>query len=884
MPLIRRAANVFRVLRHRQEMEKDLDAELRAVFEILVERNLDRGQTQEEARRAARLELAGMDQVKERVRAEYFGIMLESVLRDFRHGWRALRRSPGFSMLVVLILGIGVGAANVIFSVTDAVLLRPFPFARQERLAVVWGSSRARNMPRIEVSLRDYAQWRAYSHAWRDLAVVTAKEENLALTGGERPLNVRGAAVSANFFSLLGTRPRLGRGFLPGEDRPDAQHSVVLSEELWRRRFGADPRVLGRAIALQGDGFVVVGVMPAGFRFPEGVDLWFTIADLAEEPSWQNVRVFKAVGRLAPGVSLEEARRDMDALSLRLQREQPARYQDYRARVTPLVDEIVGDARLALQLLVVAAGLLLLIACANASGLVLARAAAQERETAVRTALGATRSRLARKLLTESLLLGAAAAALGLLLAAAGLRVLPLLGRVDIPRLDEVALDGRALAAALIAAFGTAVLSGLAPAFGAGRSGLAGALKEGGTSSAAARGSRLRRLLVVTQVTLAFMVLVSAGLVVRSLLNLQRTDLGFQPRGLLTLRLTLNGVRYREPVRWGEFFETVVRRAGSVPGVRRAGAVLLRPLSGPVGWDYTFLAEGQLLDKARTNPMANYEAVSPGYFATMGIRLLEGRDFTWDDREGSLAAAIVSSSIARRCWPGTSALGKRLRVFGFRSQPWLTVVGVVADSRYRDIREVRPDIYAPFLQAPHWAMDLVVATASRPLALAPAIERTIQSIDRDQPVSGVTTMEQAVSDEVAGARLRAFLLTVFAVLALLLAAFGIYGTVAYSVIQRRHEISIRVAMGAGRGAIVGLVLRQGLRLTAAGLALGLVGAVVAFNLAAPLLAGLLFGIGVGDLPTFALAPVVLLAAALLASVGPAGRAAHLNPLSVLRSE
>lgn len=806
------------------------------------------------------------------------------LLRDLRHALRVMTQSPGFSLAAILTLALGIGAATAIFSMVDAVLLRPLPFAGQDRLVTVWGEVPERNQAHVEVSLQDYEGWREGNRVFSGLALLAATDSDLALTGGDQPLHVRGRLVSANLFDVLGVRPALGRSFRPEEDRPDSQKVAVVSHGFWQRHLAGDAGVLGKTVSLDGEPHLVIGVMPADFRFPRNVDLWIPAGPLGTAPELKTIRVFEAIGRLNPGVSIEQAQADMTALSERLEEVHPQTNQGYRASVRPLVDEILGDTGPALLLLLAAVALVLLIACANVAGLLLARAASRQKETAVRIALGAGRPRLIRQLLTESALLALLAAAVGLFLAWLGLRIVTAVGPADIPRLDEVGIDARVLAFTLLVSLVTAVLFGLAPALQAARPDLTSSLKEGGKSSASLGSRRLRSLLVVAEVALALVLLVGAGLVIRSFLHLQRTDLGFKPESLLTMRITLYGDKRPEPHQWAAFYRDVAQRVEALPEVERASVVLLRPLSGPIGWDYDFQVEGQTPDEQKTNPTSNHERVSPGYFRTLGIPLVAGRDFTWSDGPEAPQVAIVNQSMARRFWPGQDPVGKRLRFGrpGGRQGPWMTVVGIVGDVRYRELQSVKPDVYVPFLQDPNWAMDLVVRTASDPLSAASAVTAAVQEVDRDQPVSGITTMERALSDTVARPRLRSFILGVFAALALLLAAVGLYGIIAQSVAQRRQEIGIRIALGAGRPEVLRLVLRQGLGLTLAGLAAGL-GLALAVG-ATGWLSTLLYGVEPTDLVTFAAVPLVLLAVAVAASLIPALRATRVDPLTVLRAE
>jgi putative ABC transport system permease protein len=808
------------------------------------------------------------------------------LLRDLRHALRLAIKSPGFTLAAVLTLGLGIGAATAIFAMVDAVLLRPLPFHEQDSLVTVWGEIKERDQKFVEVSIQDYDDWKT-NRSFSSLALVGTNDADVALTGRDQPLHVRARLTSDNFFDVLGAKPALGRTFLPGqEDRPGTA-VVVLSHGFWQRTFGSDPAIVGQKILLDGEAHTVVGVMPRGFRYPQDVDLWTTISGIYAIPSLRDLRIFEAVGRLQPGVSLAQARADLLGVSLRVQQERPASNQGYTARVTPLAEEILGDTRAALLLMLGAVGLLLLIACANVAGLLLARASARQKETALRTALGAGRWRLVRQLLTESLLLALLAAGVGLLLSWAGLRVLRAVGPADIPRLDEVAMDGRMLAFVLGASLATVLFFGLVPALQTAGGSLTSALKEGGKSSAGTHASRLRSLLVAGEVALALVVLILAGLVIRSFLALQHTDLGFDPQNVLTFRLTLNTARHPKAT-WANVFETVLQRTQALPGVESASLVLLRPLSGPIGWDYDFTVEGQTQEMQATNPTSNHERVSPGYFKTMGIPLLAGRDFTWGDTDKSQLVVIVNKSTADRFWPGQDPLGKRLR-WGRSLQavkPWLTVVGVVGDARYREIQAVRPDLYVPMLQDPHWAMDVVLRTKIDPARLARPATEAVRAIDPDLPVANLTTMEREIDDSVARPRLRSLILGLFASLALLLAAVGLYGIIAYSVAQRRQEIGIRMALGADRGAVLRLVLLQGLGLTGAGLAAGLLGAAVLLltERSSGWLGGLLYGVAPTDLLTFAAVPLLLTAVALLASLLPARRATRVDPLVALRAE
>jgi putative ABC transport system permease protein len=808
---------------------------------------------------------------------------MDYLARHIRFAWRQALKNPGFTGIVILTLGLGLGAATMIFNMVDAILLRPLPFQDQDRLVAVWSQNRLHRQDLIEVSLQDYEKWRLRNRVFTDLALASTAEIDLTLAGPEDPRHVRARLVTANFFRLLGVRALHGRTFLPGrDDRPEAR-TALLSHGLWQSRFGGDPGAVGRTLSLDGLSYTVVGVMPASFDYPAGTEIWTNISDLASSPESHALRIFQAVGRLKPGIGLEEAQRDMLRVSTALSREFPRSYRGSAALLNPLPREILGDTRPALLLLLGAVGLLLLIACANVAGLFLAQAAARQKELALRTALGAPHSHILRQFLTESLLLAVAGAGLGLCLAWGGLQLMEALGPEDIPRLDQVGLDGRAVAFSLAAAFGSALLFGLVSALQSRAPNLAAALKEGGNVSPSRSSLRLRGALVVGEVALSLVLLILAGLVLRSFHELWRTDLGFRPERVLTFRLTLYGAKYSDPRSWASTFQSTVDRLSALPEVEHAAVVLQRPLIGPVGWDLRFSVEGQTPDQQADNPFANFERVSPGYFATLGIPLLRGRDFTGADTPESRRVVIVNRSMAERFWPGQNPLGKRLR---WRSslapQGWLTVVGVVGDARYRQIETARIDLYVPLRQDPHWAMDVVVRTTGDPLRLAGPAAAAVHAVDSGLPLANLTTLEQEIADSVAQPRLRTLLLSCFAGLSLLLAAVGLYGIMAFTLTQRRQEIGIRIALGASRAHILSLALRQALGLVLTGLALGLAGAALISS--SGWLGNLLYKVAPTDILTFAAVPLLLIYVALLACLIPASRATQVDPLEVLRAE
>ncbi len=804
---------------------------------------------------------------------------MENLVRHIRVAGRQAIKRPGFTGTAVLILGLSLGAATAVFNIVVAILLRPLPFHDQDRLVAVWGQNRLHRQESLEIAVQDYEEWRRRNRVFTDLALVSTSEGGATLTGTGDPIHVRSRLVTANFFQLLGVQALHGHTFIPSRKA----QAVLLSHAFWQTRFGGDPGVIGRAVFLDDAPFTVVGVMPATFRYPAGTELWIDVSWFDSSTDARKLRIFEAVGRLKPGITLEQAQHDMLRVSTRLGREQPRTYRNFSALAVPLPREILGDTRPALLLLLGAVGLLLLIACANVAGLFLAQAATRQRELALRAALGAPRSHILGRYLAESLVLAMAGAGLGLCFAWGGLRLVKTLGPEDIPGLDQVGLDGRAAAFALLAAFGTALLCGLVPALRSTAPHLATVLKEGGAVSPGRSPLRLRSVLVAGEVALCLVLLILAGLVVRSFLELRRTDLGFRPERVLTFRLTLYGTKYSTPEHFAAFFRSATGRLSSLPGVERAAVVLQRPLVGPMGWDLIFTVEGQTPDQQAANPSANFELVSPGYFATLGIPLLQGRDFTWADTAESRPVAIVNRSMAERFWPGRDPLGKRLRWrSGMNPQAWITVVGVVSDVRYRQIETARADVYVPFLQDPHWAMDVVLRTKGDPLELVGPATAAVHAIDPGLPPSNLTTLEQEVAEAEARPRLRTFLLALFAGISLVLATVGLYVIMAHTVAQRRQELGIRIALGASREQILSLVLRQALGLVLAGLALGLAGA--ALIVSSGWLGNLLYNVAPTDVLTFAVVPLLLINVALLACLLPASRAMQVDPLEVLRAE
>ncbi|HLM55877.1 MAG TPA: ABC transporter permease [Pyrinomonadaceae bacterium] len=814
--------------------------------------------------------------------------MLESFWRDLLYGARAFRKNPGFALVAALTLGLGIGANTAIFSVVEAVLLRPLPFAAQDRLMVLWKRDLTANQELVELSIPEFNDWRAQTDSFESLAAMPTSVYGYGyvLGDGGEPLQVESARVSADFFDVLGARPALGRAFTPEDDRPGAARVAVISQRLWRERFNSDPGLVGRTITLNQTGFEVVGVMPAGFEFPRGADIWSPLSANIGGGALQNRQAvfLQAVGRLKPGATREQAEAELNTIIGRVAAAHPeTEAAGHRVVLTPLVEYVFGSARLALWMLLAATGLLLAVACANVANLLLARATARRREMAVRAALGAGRLRLARQLFAESLLLASAGGALGVALAYGLIDLLVAFAPADIPRMEGVGVSGVVLAFSLGVTLLTAFAFGLVPAVTASKVNLAETLGEGGKGSGGRKGNRLRAALVVAEVAVTCVLLVGAGLVLRSFVKLQQVDAGFDTENVLTFQLRLHGQRYpdREAVR--EFYRQLLERLEAQPGVLAAGAVLIRPLEGSIGWDVPYATEGQTPEEAKRNRVPNFEVVTPHYFRSVGLPLKAGREFTEADDEEAPKVAVVSEAMARAAFPaGANPVGRRIRLFDPSDSDTAlhTVVGVVGDARYRDVRDARWDVYVPYRQFNFPVRYVTVRTASDPALFADVVRREVAALDPAQAVAALKTTSQLFSENVARPRFNTLLLALLSLLAALLAAVGIYGVMSYAVRQRTHEIGIRLALGAQPRDVLRMVVRQGMALALAGILGGLLAAAAATRL----LSGLLYDVSAFDPLTFSSTALTLTFVALLASYLPARRATKVDPTEALRYE
>ncbi|HEX3554071.1 MAG TPA: ABC transporter permease [Thermoanaerobaculia bacterium] len=822
---------------------------------------------------------------------------METLLQDLRFALRTLARRPAFTAVAVLTLALGIGANTALFTVVDGVLLGRLPFREPERLVVAWCSNpelaHAAGLPdKLPIAPGMFYDWQRQGRSFASLAMFTS--ERTGLTGQGEPELLGAVAVSGEFFRVLGAAAQAGRTLLPGDDEQGKVTTAVLSHKLWQRRFGGDSRVIGRTVILDRQPVTVVGVMPPGFAFPRGAempsgfgfpaepDVWIPLSLSPKERQDRDNHSFAGIGRLRPGVSFAAARAEMATISTRLELAN-ALDKGWRARLLPLREQLVGDVRPALLILFGAVGVVLLIACVNVANLLLAQAASRQKEVAIRTALGAARGRMARQLLTESLALALAGGALGVLGAWWTLRafaawlppslVLPTGWTLNLPVLLFT------LGLTLLAG----VVAGLAPTLHTTRPDLAGTLRDGTRAGAGtAGGRRTRSGLVIAETALAVLLVVGAGLLVRSFLRLTAVDPGFRPHGVLALDLLLPESKYDSAARLTGFFDSVIERLRALPGVAAVGGVSSLPLRGDENIVFVFV-EGRPLPEPGKEPLADRRSATPGYFPALGIPLLQGRLFDQRDAAKAPPVALIDEVMARAYWPGADPLGKRfnLRRPGQGEPSWITVIGVVRNVRHSGLRiDARPQFYLPLTQSPRSALSLVVRTKGDPKDLFGDVRRAVYATDPDQPIEKLATMEQVISQSVAGQRFNMVLLGAFAALALALAAVGIYGITSYSVAQRTREMGLRMALGAQASTVLWMVLKEAGALAAVGLAAGLALALGATRV----MASLLFGVPATDPATFAAVALALGAVALAAAWLPGRRATRVDPMVALRAE
>src|SRR5689334_3389880 len=807
---------------------------------------------------------------------------MENLLKDIRYGVRGLWKRPGFTVVAVLTLALGIGANTAIFSVVNAVLLKPLQFRDPDRLAMIWEDAAFLGFPRNTPAPANYVDWKNQTQSFEDMAAT--HELTFNLTGGGTPERVAAYGVNANFFPLFGVAPALGRGFTAEEDQPGAHKVAVLSHELWQTRYGSDPQIINRDIQLDGEKYTVVGVMPAGFQFFESdVRLWVPLALTPEELASRGNHYLKVVARVKPGVTMAQAQADVSAVTARIAKDHPDMMFDGKvgALVMPLREEFTGDVRGSLFVLLVAVAFVLLIACANVAGLLLARAVGRRREIALRVALGASRARVVRQLLTESLLLSATAGILGSILAYFSFAFLQKLIPAQMALLTSLKLDLRILLFTLVLSLLTGIIFGLVPALQSAKVDLNNALKQ---STRVTSSGRLRSALIVFEVALSIVLLVGAGLLIQTLFRLFNQYNSLQPQQVLTMRTVLPKAKYKELPKQIGFYQQVVDRVEHLPGVISAGYTTSIPLIWKGGTS-GFFPEGLKDPVPGMAYDANHREVTSHYLQTMNIALRQGRYFTDRDNENSMPVAIINETMARQYWPGQNPIGRRFKLGDPTDDvPWIQIVGIVADVRQMGLDEpVKAEMYLPLRQDnnPWYApRDLVIRTSGDTSNLVGSVRQIISEVDPDQPISNIATMSDVLGTEAAQRRMGMIMLVAFASLALLLASLGIYGVLAYFVTQHTNEIGVRQALGATPRDILFLVLKKGMGLTLIGVAIGLASAFALTRL----MSSLLFGVKASDPLTFVAVPLLLALVALLSCYIPARRATKVDPLVALRYE
>ncbi|MEO6238592.1 MAG: ABC transporter permease [Vicinamibacterales bacterium] len=801
--------------------------------------------------------------------------MLTGLLQDIRYAGRGMIKARGLTLVAVVTLALGIGANTAIFSVLNAVLLRPLSYPQADRLVMVWQDMRGRGGPATEwPGPSQHFDWKAETGIFENLA--SLRGWNASIGGGTMPEALPGEQTTHEYFEVLGARPQLGRGFRGEDDVPGAARVVILSQALWQQRFGGDRSAIGQAVTINGESHEIIGVMPAEFRpaLVTGASLWRPLRMNPVNPS-RNAAVNRAIGRLKPGLSLAQARAGLATLAARLEREHPESDAKKGINPVPLREQQVGDVKTALLMLQGAVGFVLLIACVNIANLLLSRASARSREMAVRRALGADRMRIVRQLLTESIMLALAGGGFGMLFGAWGVAALKSIAPAGTPRIEEVGVDGAVLLFAFVLSLATGIVFGLVPAVHAARDHFTGALKQGGRGQMGDGGGRARRALIVAELALALMLLVGGGLLLRTFLALQRADLGFNPDNVIAGFVLPPPAVYKTAAQRLAFYDAVRARTAALPGVRHAALASVIPLGGDS--DTSFLLEGRAAPTRSDDALITwYRVVSANYFTAMEIPLRRGRLLVEREPEPTV---VINETMARRHWPGDNPIGRRMRFE--QDGPWFTIVGIVADVQVRGARGSQVvETYVGYWHNPEAGTNIVLKTAGDPSSLAEPLRRAVKEVDAGIAVSGVGSMQAVIAESNAGSRFYATLVAAFAAVALLLAAVGVYGVMSYAVAQRTPEIGVRLALGAAERQIFTLVVGQSLKLAAIGLAIGLAGAMAAGRA----LQSLLFGVQRTDLATFAATATLLLLVAFLASYLPARRAMRIDPMTALRVE
>ena len=880
----------LRSLFWKRRVEQEMTEELRFHLENLIQENIAKGIPPEEAHYAARRELGGVEQIKEECRDMRRTDYVENLVQDTRYAARTLAKSPGFTAAIILTLALAIGANSAIFSVIDGVLLKPLPYPQADRIVRLFFSSD--DYPKFPLNPFDFRDFRARNHSFEALAAFTRGD--VQLSGSGEPVRLAAFRVTAGYFRVLGIAPARGREFEEKDELPGNGRVVVLSDRIWRAQFGAAPDIVGRKITLDSQPFTVVGVMPAGaehpgneyhaLRYGDSVDAWWPYT-FEGNPAQRGSHFMEGIGRLKPGVTSTQAQAEMNTLLVEIGREHGG-YEGWHMLVIPLYREIVGPDERLLLVLLGAVGLVLLIACANVANLLLARASARQREIAVRAALGAPRSRLVRQMLTESLLIALAGGALGMALALGGVRGLVSLLPADFPRAGSIHVNAAVLAFTLLVAVATGFVFGLAPALEAARTDLQRGLREGARgSTGSGRRLRLRNVLVVAEVSLASVLLIGAGLMLRSFVNLLRMDSGFRPEHVLTASLSLPDTEYKTPAAVTHFYDQLVTNLATAPGVKYAGAGTDLPWTG-----YDENVGGFTIEGKKPPPgqefHARYHSATPDYFRALGIPLVRGRFFTEGANQNAPLTLIINDTMARRYWPHEDAVGQRMTFSDTpKEKDWMTVVGIVGDVKDKPASSgAEPAFWWPALQVPFvmngGQMSVAIRSDSDAAGLANELRREVHRLDPTLAVADVRLMDQIADAGVSTARFAFFLVGLFAALAVALAAIGTYGVISYSVSRRTHEFGLRMALGANRWDVMRLVLRQGITLALSGAALGVLGALAL----ARVLRGLIYGVSATDPLTFIAVSLILSGVALVACYIPARRATKVDPMVALRHE
>jgi len=869
----------LRAMLRRDRLDNNLDEELRSHLEMRAADNLAGGMTPEEARYDAQKRFGNTTLLKENIRAVDIIGWLDTAARDFRHALRILHRSPGFTAVAVLTLALGIGANTAIFSVVDAILLRPLPYPEPDRLVRVWESSLKFDSPRNVVNPLNFLDWRDHSQSFETMAAISGLMTNLSSHG--QPIAVQGMQVSPEFFPVLRIAPFLGRTFTPAEAVPGQDRSVILSYELWQRQFGADRAIVGQKVDVDGLPNEVIGIMPKGFSFPKiKAEVW-TPLPLTRSEEWKGGRFLTVVARLKPGISIGQAHQDMLRVANITAQARPDNNKNWSAGVFPMLEDATQGVRRPLWVLLASVSFLLLIACANVANLLLMRGTGRMREMAVRSALGAARSRIILQLFVECLLLSLAGMAAGLLFAHLGLGSLLALipQNAPLPRSEPIAIDARVLLFTFLASLFTTVVFGLAPALRLSRVDLQNALKQGTLRGGVGGHQSLRRCFVVAEVALALLLSVGAGLMLRSFAKLISADPGFSPEHVLTMHIWTSPSRYHDNLKRSQYVDHILAEIRNTPGVQSAGSTHFLPLTEKISGS-CFSPADQPAPSPAESPSAQFLIITSGYFQAMGTSLLSGRDFEDRDSFNSQPVAIVNHAFVERFYSGQRVLGKQLRICWTIEKP-VEIVGVVADAHQAQLQDApAPTIFLSNSQAPMYFATLVVRAAGDPRQIARSAEAAVHRVDADQAISDIQTMNTVFSDSVSSSRFQAVLLLVFAGLAVALAMIGVYGIVSYSISQRTNEIGIRVALGARSADVVRLVLREALTLAAIALLLGLAGSLALSRV----LQTLLFEVTTTDPATLASVCGLVLTVSALAAVLPARRATHIDPMVALRYE